>query len=183
MIETYVRSETAVECRPLGRLDWIGAVYLREAVCGSLRRGLELTVDLEMTDFVDMDGLDAIMDAARSVHEVGGSAVIINAPLDLNDLLRIREILHHLDSEGARDPRLGASVTIRVSRDSPRSGSAEDASESKSDVCRAAEEPAHRTGSACALLDHRNLAGSRPFSERRSSQAHASSAGRRRAVP
>jgi anti-anti-sigma regulatory factor len=100
----------------MGRLDWIGAVYLREAVCGSLRRGLELTIDLEMTDFVDMDGLDAIMDAATSVHEVGGSAVIINAPPDVEHLLRIRDIVHHLDRNGPRDPQHGANLTSSVSR-------------------------------------------------------------------
>lgn len=108
MIETYIRSEMAVVCRPFGRLDWIGAVYLREAVCGSLRRGLQLTVDLEMSDFVDMDGVDAIMDAARTVQDVGGSVLIINAPPELVRLMRIRDILYLFDSNSAGDAQLGA---------------------------------------------------------------------------
>lgn len=79
MIETQVQADSTVVCRPLGRLDWIGSVYLRDAICHSLRDGVLVVLDLSMVDFIDSDGLGAVLGSIGLVHCVGGSVSVRNA--------------------------------------------------------------------------------------------------------
>lgn len=83
MIETQVQADSSVVCRPLGRLDWIGSVYLRDAICHTLRHGVQIVLDLSMVDFIDSDGVGAVLGSIGLVHCVGGSVSVRNAADDI----------------------------------------------------------------------------------------------------
>ena len=72
MIEIVVTSENRVVCRPIGELDWVGAVYLRDAVAGILQSSLDLVIDLSLVDYVDADGILTLRHSMELVRLVGG---------------------------------------------------------------------------------------------------------------
>ena len=79
MVETRVRADCSIVCRPSGGLDWIGAVSLRHAVPDSLRPGVVMTIDLSPIDFIDAVGMSALVGCVRRARAVGGEALICNA--------------------------------------------------------------------------------------------------------
>jgi anti-anti-sigma factor len=89
VIETQVQADSSVVCRPFRRLDWIGSVYLRDAVCHTLRHGVRVVLDLSMVDFIDSDGVGAVLGSIGLVHCVGGSVSVRNAADDVATYLDV----------------------------------------------------------------------------------------------
>jgi anti-anti-sigma factor len=79
VVETRVRADCSIVCRPSGGLDWVGAVSLRHAIHDSLRPGVDMIIDLSRVDFIDAVGMSALVGCVRRVRAVGGEAVICNA--------------------------------------------------------------------------------------------------------
>ena len=79
MIETQVLADSSIVCRPSGSLDWIAAVSLRHALGDSLRRGVDVVIDLRRVEFIDAVGISAIVGIVRRVRAVGGHAQICGA--------------------------------------------------------------------------------------------------------
>jgi anti-sigma B factor antagonist len=84
-----VQADSSVVCRPFGRLDWIGSVHLRDAVCHTLRHGVQVVLDLSMVDFIDSDGLGAVLGSIGLVHCVGGSVSVCKAADDVATYLDV----------------------------------------------------------------------------------------------
>jgi anti-anti-sigma factor len=87
VIETVVTSENRVRCRPIGDLDWVGAVYLRDAVAGILQPGVDLVIDFSMVDFVDTDGIVALRNSMELVRLVGGDTRFCGMTPQVSDIL------------------------------------------------------------------------------------------------
>ena len=85
MIETVVTSECSVICRPIGGLDWVGAVYLRDAIAGVLQPEVDLVIDFSMVSFVDADGIIALRNSMELVQLVGGRTRFCGMSSDLAD--------------------------------------------------------------------------------------------------
>lgn len=100
MIETHVQADSSVVCRPFGRLDWVGSVYLRDAICHTLRHGVRIVLDLSMVDFIDTDGLGAVLGSIGLVRCVGGSVSVRNADDHVASLLEVAGV-HRLASDSA----------------------------------------------------------------------------------
>ena len=73
VIEIVTTSENSVTCRPVGELDWVGAVYLRDAVAGILQHAVDLVIDFSMVDILDADGIVALRNSMELVRLVGGN--------------------------------------------------------------------------------------------------------------
>jgi anti-anti-sigma factor len=73
VIETVVTSECSVMCRPIGDLDWVGAVHLRKAVAGILQSEVDLVIDLSKVDYLDADGIGTLRNSIELVQLVGGN--------------------------------------------------------------------------------------------------------------
>jgi anti-anti-sigma factor len=78
VVETHVRADSSIVCRPSGGLDWIGAVSLRHAINDSVRPGAHIIIDLSRVDFIDAVGMSALVGSVRRVRAVGGEAHISN---------------------------------------------------------------------------------------------------------
>jgi anti-anti-sigma regulatory factor len=106
VIETILESDSIVVCRPLGRLDWIGAVHLRDAVSSILRPAVHLAIDLKHVDSVDYDGTSAVSDCIALVQCVGGQAELRNVHEHLVPFLAVAGIdvrlPYEIEGEGRR---------------------------------------------------------------------------------
>lgn len=78
MIETYVSGESSVVCKPLGNLDWAGAMSLRQVVRESLQPGLELVIDLSRVNSIDAIGMHALVPCIRLARAFGVTTRIRN---------------------------------------------------------------------------------------------------------
>jgi anti-anti-sigma factor len=78
VVETRVRADSSIVCRPSGGLDWIGAVSLRHAIHDSLRPGVDIIIDLSRVEFIDAVGMSALVGSVRRVRACGGRAQICN---------------------------------------------------------------------------------------------------------
>jgi len=87
VIESRIRPDATVECRPLGRLDWIGGTHLLAAVESWLRAGTELVIDLSQIDWIDADGISALKVSSGLVDSLGGSVVLGNAAPEVECIL------------------------------------------------------------------------------------------------
>ena len=45
MIGTQAQADSSVVCRPFSPLDWVGSDYLRDAICHTLRHGVQVVLD------------------------------------------------------------------------------------------------------------------------------------------
>ena len=77
-VETHVREDSTIVCRPPGGLDWIGAVSLRHVIHDSVRPGVHVIIDLSRVDFIDAVGMSALVGSVRRVRAFGGDAQICN---------------------------------------------------------------------------------------------------------
>ena len=102
MIETVVTSENSVICRPIGDLDWVGAVYLRDAVAGILQPGVELVLDFSMVDYVDADGIVALQNSMELVQLVGGDTRLCGMTPPVSDTIKFAGLGTGYASSAAR---------------------------------------------------------------------------------
>jgi anti-anti-sigma factor len=79
MIETGRCGRSDIVCKPLRDLDWADAVTIRDTVRNSLQPGVELVIDLSRVDFIDVVGMNAVVNAVRLARALGGTARICNA--------------------------------------------------------------------------------------------------------
>ena len=106
VVETRVRTDCSIVCRPSGGLDWIGAVSLRHAIHDSLRPGVDILIDLSRVDFVDAVGMSALVGCVRRVRAVGGEALIGNATPHVRqrmELLGVYSLLTHASARNGND--------------------------------------------------------------------------------
>jgi anti-anti-sigma factor len=106
VIETRVRADSSIVCRPSGGLDWIGAVSLRHAVHDSLRPGVDMIIDLSRVDFIDAVGMSALVGCVRRVRAVGGQALICNATSQVRqrmELVGVYSLLTHSSASNGND--------------------------------------------------------------------------------
>lgn len=101
MIGTRVLPDATVEFRPIGRLDWIGAVHLRGAIGSWLRARMTLVIDLRMVDFIDTDGITEVEGCIRLVHAYGGSVLVCNAARDVESILAMSRVLRLLATKNS----------------------------------------------------------------------------------
>jgi len=106
VVETRVRADCSIVCRPSGGLDWIAAVSLRHAVHDSLRLGVDMVIDLSRVDFIDEVGMSAPVGCVRRVRAVGGEARICNATshvLQRMELVGVYSPLTHSSARNGND--------------------------------------------------------------------------------
>jgi anti-sigma B factor antagonist len=75
----HERPGSSVVCKPMGNLDWAGAVTLRHDVRDSLRPGIEIVIDLSPVEFIDAAGMGAVVGSVRLARAVGATARVCNA--------------------------------------------------------------------------------------------------------
>jgi anti-sigma B factor antagonist len=78
MIETHLRQDEAVVCKPWGDLDWRTSVSLRHAVHDALRPGGYVLIDLSRVTYIDAVGLSAIVGTLRRARAVGAVVGVYN---------------------------------------------------------------------------------------------------------
>ena len=71
MIETHIRQDETVACKPSGDLDWRTSVSFRHAVHDALRPGAHVLIDLSQVSLIDAVGLSAIVGTLRRARAVG----------------------------------------------------------------------------------------------------------------
>jgi anti-anti-sigma factor len=103
VVETYVRADSSIVCRPSGGLDWIGAMSLRHAIYDSVRPGVDIIIDLSRVDFVDAVGMSALVGSVRRVRAVGGKAQICNPSSDVRRRLELVGVCGFLTHSSARN--------------------------------------------------------------------------------
>jgi anti-anti-sigma factor len=103
VVETRVRADSSVVCRPSAGLDWIGAVSLRHAIHDSLRPGVDLIIDLSRVDFIDAIGMSALVGSVRRVRAVGGEAHICNATSQVRQRMELVGVYRLLTPSSARN--------------------------------------------------------------------------------
>jgi anti-anti-sigma factor len=106
VVETRVRPDSSIVCRPSGGLDWIGAVSLRHAIDDSLRPGVDLIIDLRRIDFIDAFGMSVLVGSVRRVRAVGGEAHICNATSQVRrrmELVGVYRLLTHSSARNGND--------------------------------------------------------------------------------
>jgi anti-anti-sigma factor len=103
VVETHVRADSSIVCRPSGGLDWIGAVSLRHAIHDSLRPGVDIIIDLSRVDFIDAVGMSALVGSVRRVRAVGGEAHIRNATSHVRRRMELVGVYPLLTQSSARD--------------------------------------------------------------------------------
>jgi anti-anti-sigma factor len=106
VVETRVRADSSIVCRPSAGLDLIGAVSLRHAIQDSLRPGAHLTIDLSLVDFIDAVGMSALVGSVRRVRAVGGEAHICNATSQVRqrmELVGVYRLLTHCSARKGND--------------------------------------------------------------------------------
>jgi anti-anti-sigma factor len=103
VVETYVRADSSIVCRPSGGLDWIGATSLRHAIHDSVRSGVDIIIDLSRVDFIDAVGMSALVGSVRRVRAVGAEAQICNPSSDVRRRLELVGIYGLLTHSSARD--------------------------------------------------------------------------------
>jgi anti-sigma B factor antagonist len=79
VIHTDVLPGPSVVCKPLGNLDWAGAMSLRHDVRGSLEPGVEIVIDLSPVEFIDSAGMQAVVGSVRLARAFGATARVCNA--------------------------------------------------------------------------------------------------------
>jgi len=89
VVETHLRADSSIVCRPSGDLDWIGAMSLRHAIHDSVRPGVDIIIDLSRVDFVDAVGMSALVGSVRRVRATGGEAQICNPSSDVRRRLEL----------------------------------------------------------------------------------------------
>jgi anti-anti-sigma factor len=87
VIETVVSSGCRVMCRPVGDLDWVGAIHLRAAIAGILQPEVDLVIDLSMVDQLDSDGIVTLRNSMELVQLVGGDMRLCGMPPQVTDAL------------------------------------------------------------------------------------------------
>jgi anti-anti-sigma factor len=105
-VETRVRADCGIVCRPSGGLDWIGAVSLRHAIHDWLRPGVDIIIDLSRVDFIDAVGLSALVGCVCRVRAVGGEALICNATSHVRqrmELVGVYSLLTHSSARNGND--------------------------------------------------------------------------------
>ena len=88
MIETTLDRDSSIRsviCRPIGQLDWAGAIALRHVVHDSVAPGAEIVIDLSRVAFVDAAGMSALVESVRRVRALGGTARISNVRPGFSD--------------------------------------------------------------------------------------------------
>jgi anti-sigma B factor antagonist len=78
MIETHIRQDETVVCRPSGDLDWRTSVSLRHAMHDALRPGARVLIDLRHVSHIDAVGLSAIAGTLRRARAVGARLRVHN---------------------------------------------------------------------------------------------------------
>ncbi|MGO9661208.1 MAG: STAS domain-containing protein [Acidimicrobiales bacterium] len=89
MIETELRPGSSIVCRPVGELDWVGAVPLRRVVHDAFAPGLEVVIDLSRVEFIDAAGMSALVGSVRFVRAQGGAARTCNARPQVRRLMEL----------------------------------------------------------------------------------------------
>ena len=102
-VETRVRADCSIVCRPSGGLDWISAVSLRHAIHDSLRPGVDILIDLSRVDFIDAVGMSALLGCVRRVRAVGGEALICNATPHVRQRMQLVGVYSFLTHASARN--------------------------------------------------------------------------------
>jgi stage II sporulation protein AA (anti-sigma F factor antagonist) len=96
VIETTTCPPSSVVCKPLGNLDWAGAMSLRHIVRDSLQPGVEIVIDLSRVNFIDAIGLRAVVGTVRLARALGGTARLSNVCPDVHrvmDLVGVYRLL------------------------------------------------------------------------------------------
>jgi anti-anti-sigma factor len=78
VIETTLNRDSSILCRPIGQLDWAGAISLRHVIHDSLAPGVDIVIDLSRAGFVDAAGMSALVGSVRLVRALGGTARVCN---------------------------------------------------------------------------------------------------------
>ena len=65
---------------------------MRDAVCSALLPHVRIVVDLGMVDFIDTDGIGALMSSIGLVHAVGGAMQVTNPSPQIECLLEFSGI-------------------------------------------------------------------------------------------
>ncbi len=78
MIETRIRQDDTVVCKPRVDLDWRTSVSLRHAVHDALRPGVRVLIDLSRVSYIDAVGLSAIAATLRRARAVGALVRVYN---------------------------------------------------------------------------------------------------------
>ena len=75
------RSEAVATARPQGRLDYLSANDVRQALVGAIEAGWpRLVVDLSAVDFVDSSGLGALLGGLKAARAAGGDVRLAAVP-------------------------------------------------------------------------------------------------------
>ncbi|MFE0654742.1 STAS domain-containing protein [Streptomyces sp. NPDC059534] len=71
-----------------GELDIATAPRVRQALCDTIHRHEQVTIDLDRLDFCDCAGLSALITAQKTARAHGTALAIRNIPYQLTRLLR-----------------------------------------------------------------------------------------------
>jgi len=108
MIDTTLDRDSSILCRPIGQLDWAGAIALRHVVHDSLAPGAEIVIDLSRVGFVDAAGMSALVGSVRRVRALGGTARICNVRPRVQRLMELVCVDRLLMGPSAPSAREGA---------------------------------------------------------------------------
>lgn len=89
VIYTDVHPGSSVVCKPLGNLDWAGAMSLRHDVRGSLQPGVEIVIDLSPVEFIDSAGMQAVVGSVRLARAFGATARVCNVRPHVQRLMEL----------------------------------------------------------------------------------------------
>jgi anti-anti-sigma factor len=103
VVESRIRADCSIVCRPAGGLDWISAMSLRHAIHDSLRPGVDILIDLSQVDFIDAVGMSALVGCVRRVRAVGGEALICNATPSVRQRMELVGVYSLLTRASARN--------------------------------------------------------------------------------
>jgi anti-sigma B factor antagonist len=78
MVETHLRHDETVVCKPDGDLDWRTSVPLRHAAHDALQPGAQVLIDLSRVSYIDAVGLSVIAGTLRQARAVGAIVHVYN---------------------------------------------------------------------------------------------------------
>jgi anti-sigma B factor antagonist len=89
VIRTDALPGSTVVCKPLGNLDWVGAMSLRHDVRDSLQPGVEIVIDLSPVEFIDSVGMHAVVGSVRLARGFGAVARVCNVRPQVQRLMEL----------------------------------------------------------------------------------------------
>jgi anti-anti-sigma factor len=96
MIEVKLYTHETLELIPIGDLDWIGSLSLRQVVDSAIQPGMKVVLDMKKVGNVDAVAQSALAGIIRRVRRVNGEIEIANMPQEVERVLTRSGVYHLL---------------------------------------------------------------------------------------